>query len=249
MEPSDVIEEVKNSGLRGRGGAAFPTGIKWSFLVGSPGPTKYILCNCEEGDPGAFNDKGILESDPHTLLEGLLIAGYATGASNGIVFIRHGHDGPINRTEEAIKQAKELGILGKDIFGSGFDFDIEVSLTGESYVAGEETALMEAVEGKRSMPRYRPPFPAAFGVWGKPSNINNVKSLSYAPEIVSKGADWFSSIGVNKSTGTAIVCLSGDVNQPGLYEVPMGLTLKQVINDLGGGMKKNQTLKQLVLLS
>ena len=245
MEPSDVIEEVKNSGLRGRGGAAFPTGIKWSFLVGSPGPTKYILCNCEEGDPGAFNDKGILESDPHTLLEGLLIAGYATGASNGIVFIRHGHDGPINRTEEAIKQAKKLGILGKDIFGSGFDFDIEVSLTGESYVAGEETALMEAVEGKRSMPRYRPPFPAAFGVWGKPSNINNVKSLSYAPEIVSKGADWFSSIGVNKSTGTAIVCLSGDVNQPGLYEVPMGLTLKQVINDLGGGMKKNQTLKLL----
>ena len=234
MEPSDVIEEVKNSGLRGRGGAAFPTGIKWSFLVGSPGPTKYILCNCEEGDPGAFNDKGILESDPHTLLEGLLIAGYATGASNGIVFIRHGHDGPINRTEEAIKQAKELGILGKDIFGSGFDFDIEVSLTGESYVAGEETALMEAVEGKRSMPRYRPPFPAAFGVWGKPSNINNVKSLSYAPEIISKGADWFSSIGVNKSTGTAIVCLSGDVNQPGLYEVPMGLTLQQVIIDLGG---------------
>ena len=245
MEPSDVIEEVKNSGLRGRGGAAFPTGIKWSFLVGSPGPTKYILCNCEEGDPGAFNDKGILESDPHTLLEGLLIAGYATGASNGIVFIRHGHDGPINRTEEAIKQAKELGILGKDIFGSGFDFDIEVSLTGESYVAGEETALMEAVEGKRSMPRYRPPFPAAFGVWGKPSNINNVKSLSYAPEIISKGADWFSSIGVNKSTGTAIVCLSGDVNQPGLYEVPMGLTLQQVINDLGGGMKKDQTLKLL----
>tara|TARA_B100000519_G_scaffold55100_1_gene46049 strand:+ start:16386 stop:18131 length:1746 start_codon:yes stop_codon:yes gene_type:complete len=245
MEPSDVIDEVKNSGLRGRGGAAFPTGVKWSFLVGSSNPTKYILCNCEEGDPGAFNDKGILESDPHTLLEGLLIAGYATGASNGIVFIRHGHNGPINRTEEAIKQAKELGILGKNIFGSGFDFDIEVSLTGESYVAGEETALMEAVEGKRSMPRYRPPFPAAFGVWGKPSNINNVKSLSYTPEIVSKGAEWFSSIGVNKSTGTAIVCLSGDVNKPGLYEVPMGLTLKQVIDDLGGGMKEHQTLKLL----
>ena len=221
MSPSEVIDEVKNSGLRGRGGAAFPTGVKWSFLVGSPGPTKYILCNCEEGDPGAYNDKGILESDPHTLLEGLAIAGYATGASNGIVFIRHGHDGPIKRTEKAIEQAYDLGLIGNNILGTDFSFDIEVALTGESYVAGEETALMEAVEGKRAMPRFRPPFPAAFGVWGKPSNINNVKSLSYAPEIISKGADWFSSIGVNQSTGTAIVCLSGDVNHPGLYEVPM----------------------------
>ena len=225
MSPSEVIDEVKNSGLRGRGGAAFPTGVKWSFLVGSPGPTKYILCNCEEGDPGAYNDKGILESDPHTLLEGLAIAGYATGASNGIVFIRHGHDGPIERTEKAIEQAYDLGLIGNNILGTDFNFDIEVALTGESYVAGEETALMEAVEGKRAMPRFRPPFPAAFGVWGKPSNINNVKSLAYAPEIISKGADWFSSIGVNQSTGTAIVCLSGDVNRPGLYEVPMGLTL------------------------
>ena len=214
----------------GRGGAAFPTGIKWSCLVGSPGPTKYILCNCEEGDPGAYNDKGILESAPHTLIEGLTIAGYATGASNGIVFIRHGHDGPIDRTEKAIEQAYEVGILGKNIFGTGFDFDVEVALTGESYVAGEETALMEAIEGNRSMPRFRPPFPAAFGVWGKPSNINNVKSLSYAPEIISRGAAWFSSIGVNRSTGTAIVCLSGNVNKPGLYEVPMGMTLGTVID-------------------
>ena len=245
MSPTDVIDEVKNSGLRGRGGAAFPTGVKWSFLVGSPGPTKYILCNCEEGDPGAYNDKGILESDPHTLLEGLAIAGYATGASNGVVFIRHGHDGPINRTEQAIEQAYESGLLGENILGTDFSFDIEVALTGESYVAGEETALMEAVEGKRSMPRYRPPFPAAFGVWGKPSNINNVKSLSYAPEIISKGADWFSSIGVNQSTGTAIVCLSGDVNRPGLYEVPMGLTLGEVIDDLGGGVSDNGQLKLL----
>ena len=205
MEPSEVIDEVKNSGLRGRGGAAFPTGVKWSFLVGSPGPTKYILCNCEEGDPGAYNDKGILESDPHTLLEGLAIAGYATGASNGIVFIRHGHDGPIDRTEAAITEAYENGLLGENIFGSDFSFDIEVALTGESYVAGEETALMEAVEGKRSMPRFRPPFPAAFGVWGKPSNINNVKSLSYAPEIISKGSEWFSAIGVNQSTGLSLI--------------------------------------------
>ena len=245
MEPSDVIDEVKNSGLRGRGGAAFSTGLKWSFMVNSPGPTKYILCNCEEGDPGAYNDKGILESDPYTLIEGLTIAGYATGASNGIVFIRHGHDGPIDRTEQAISQAYEYGLLGKNIFGSDFSFDIEVSLTGESYVAGEETALMEAVEGKRSMPRYRPPFPAAYGVWGKPSTINNVKSLSYAPEIISKGSKWFSKIGVEKSTGTAIVCLSGEINNPGLYEVPMGMTLGQVIDDLGGGISKNRTLKLL----
>ena len=245
MSPPEVIDEVKNSGLRGRGGAAFPTGVKWSFLVGSPGPTKYILCNCEEGDPGAYNDKGILESDPHTLLEGLAIAGYATGASNGIVFIRHGHDGPIERTEKAIEQAYNLGLIGNNILGTDFSFDIEVALTGESYVAGEETALMEAVEGKRAMPRFRPPFPAAFGVWGKPSNINNVKSLSYAPEIISKGADWFSSIGVNQSTGTAIVCLSGDVNRPGLYEVPMGLTLGEVIDDLGGGVTDNGQLKLL----
>ena len=245
MDPSDVIDEVKKSGLRGRGGAAFSTGLKWSFMVNSPGPVKYILCNCEEGDPGAYNDKGILESDPYTLIEGLTIAGYATGASNGIVFIRHGHDGPIDRTEEAISQAYKYGLLGKNILGTEFSFDIEVSLTGESYVAGEETALMEAVEGKRSMPRYRPPFPAAYGVWGKPSTINNVKSLSYAPEIISKGSGWFSDIGVEKSTGTAIVCLSGEINNPGLYEVPMGMTLGQVIDDIGGGISKNRTLKLL----
>jgi NADH:ubiquinone oxidoreductase subunit F (NADH-binding)/(2Fe-2S) ferredoxin len=245
MQPLSVIDEVKRSGLRGRGGAAFLTGLKWSFMVNAPGPTKYILCNCEEGDPGAYNDKGILESDPYTLIEGLTIAGYATGASNGIVFIRHGHDGPINRTEQAISQAYKYGLLGKNIFGSDFSFDVEVSLVGESYVAGEETALMEAVEGKRSMPRFRPPFPAAFGVWGKPSTINNVKSLSYTPEIIAKGADWFSKIGVEKSTGTAIVCLSGEINNPGLYEVPMGMTLGQVIDDLGGGVSKNRNLKLL----
>jgi len=245
MEPDDVIKEMTDSGLRGRGGAAFPTGIKWSFMVRSPGPPKYMLCNCEEGDPGAYNDKGILESDPHTLLEGLMIGGYATRATNGIVFIRHGHDGPIDRTEEAIKQAYEAGILGKNIFGTDFSFDIEVALTGESYVAGEETALMEAIEGKRSQPRFRPPFPAAFGVWGYPSTINNVKTYSYAPEIISRGAEWFSSIGVNRSTGTAIICLTGNVEYPGLYEVPMGLTLGEVINDIGGGVPDGKQLKLL----
>ena len=245
MEPDDVIKEMTDSGLRGRGGAAFPTGIKWSFMVRSPGPKKYMLCNCEEGDPGAYNDKGILESDPHTLLEGLMIGGYATGASNGIVFIRHGHDVPIERTEEAIKQAYEAGILGENIFGTDFSFDIEVALTGESYVAGEETALMEAIEGKRSQPRFRPPFPAAYGVWGYPSTINNVKTYSYAPEIISRGAEWFSSIGVNRSTGTAIICLNGNVEYPGLYEVPMGLTLGEVVNDIGGGVPDGKDLKLL----
>ena len=244
LQPAEVIKEVTDSGLRGRGGAAFPTGVKWSFMVRAE-PPKYILCNCEEGDPGAYNDKGILESDPYTLLEGMCIAGYATGATNGFVFIRHGHEGPIGRTERAIEQAYEQGLLGKNILGSDFSFEIEVALTGESYVAGEETALMEAIEGHRSMPRFRPPFPAAFGVWGHPSTINNVKSLSYAPEIISKGAEWFSNIGVNRSTGTAIVCLNGKVNYPGLYEVPMGLTLGQIVNDIGGGVPNGKSLKML----
>ena len=245
MRPSQVIQEITDAGLRGRGGAAFPTGVKWSFLVRSPGPPKYILCNCEEGDPGAYNDKGILESDPHTLLEGMALAGYATGATNGIVFIRHGHDGPIERTETAIRQAYETGLLGEKILGSGFSFDIEVSLTGESYVAGEESALMESIEGKRAQPRFRPPFPAQFGVWGKPSNINNVKTLAYAPEIIARGSEWFSSIGVNRSTGTAIICLSGQITYPGLYEVPMGLTLEDVVDRIGGGVPNGKRLKLL----
>ena len=245
MKPADVIKEVTDSGLRGRGGAAFPTGVKWSFLVRSNAPRKYILCNCEEGDPGAFNDKTILESDPHILLEGITIGGYATGSTNGYVFIRHGHDGPINRTETAIQQAYKAGLLGKNILGTNFSFDIEVALTGESYVAGEETALMEAIEGNRAMPRARPPFPAAYGVWGRPSNINNVKTLAYAPEIISKGAAWFSSIGVNKSKGTAIICLTGHIQRPGIYEVAMGMTLGEVINDIGGGVPGGKQLKLL----
>tara|TARA_B100001123_G_scaffold66172_1_gene73582 strand:+ start:11773 stop:13557 length:1785 start_codon:yes stop_codon:yes gene_type:complete len=245
MDPPKVIQEITDSGLRGRGGAAFSTGIKWSFLVRSPGPPKYILCNCEEGDPGAFNDKGILESDPHMLLEGIALAGYATGATKGFVFIRHGHDGPINRTKKAIEQAYEIGVLGNNIMGSEWSFDIEVALTGESYVSGEETALMDSIEGKRAMPRFRPPFPAQSGVWGKPTNINNVKTLSYAPSIIANGSEWFSNIGVNKSTGTAIICLSGQINRPGLYEVPMGLSLGEVINEIGGGVPENRNLKML----
>ena len=247
MQPDDVIKEVTNSGLRGRGGAGFSTGLKWSFMVRSPGPPKYILCNCEEGDPGAYNDKGILESDPHTLLEGMTIAGYATGATTGFVFIRHGHDGPIDRTERAIEQAYEAGLLGKDILGSDYSFDIEVSLTGESYVAGEETAMMDSIEGKRAMPRFKPPFPAAFGVWGKPSTVNNVKSFSYAPEIIARGAAWFASIGAEKCTGTAIICLTGDVARPGMYEVPMGVSLGHVIEEIGGGVPGGKQFKMLQL--
>ena len=195
LDQEKTLEEVKASGLRGRGGAAFPTATKWSFLAGNPAPEKYVLCNCEEGDPGAFNDKNILESDPNTLVEGVIIAGYATGASKGYIFIRHGHDGPIERCRAAVEQARELGFLGENIMGSDFSYEIEIALTGDSYVAGEESALMEAIEGKRAMPRFRPPFPAQFGLFGKPTNINNVKTLSYVPEIVSKGGEWFAGIG------------------------------------------------------
>lgn len=245
MNPEEVLKEVQDSGLRGRGGAAFSTGTKWSFLVRSPGPLKYILCNCEEGDPGAYNDKGILESDPHTLVEGAILAGYSTGASNGVVFIRHGHEGPISRTERAIEQAYDLGLLGDNILGSSFSFHMEVSLTGDSYVSGEETALMESVEGKRAMPRARPPFPAQAGVWGLPSNINNVKTLSYVPEIISRGGEWFAKIGTERSKGTAIICLSGNIVRPGMVEVPMGTTIREVIYDVAGGVPNGRALKFL----
>ncbi len=245
MTPDEVRQEVSDSGLRGRGGAAFPTGMKWNFLAGANSPVKYILVNCEEGDPGAFNDKGILESDPHSLIEGVILAGYATGATMGYVFIRHGHDGPIDRTWRAIEQAKQLGILGRNIFGSNFCFDMEVSLTGDSYVAGEETALMESIEGKRAMPRFRPPFPAQIGLFGKPSNINNVKTLAYVPQIVLNGGQWFAGIGQDRSTGTAILCLSGDLAYTGMAEVPMGMTLRQVVEQMGGGVPDGKDLKLL----
>ena len=245
MTSEETLEEVSKSGLRGRGGAAFPTGTKWSFLARSAGPVKYILCNCEEGDPGAFNDKGVLESDPHTLLEGMLLAGYATGANYGYVFIRQGHEGPIRRTWQAIHQAHELGILGDNVLGSGFSFDIEVSLTGDSYVSGEETAMMESIEGKRAMPRFRPPFPAQVGLFGKPSNINNVKTLAYVPEIIARGGEWFSGIGQNRSKGTAILCLSGDLNHTGMVEVPLDMTLKEVIYEIAGGVPDGKKLKLL----
>jgi NADH:ubiquinone oxidoreductase subunit F (NADH-binding)/(2Fe-2S) ferredoxin len=243
MDAEQVLQSIKDSGLRGRGGAAFPTGVKLGFLAGNPAPLKYILCNCEEGDPGAFNDKTILEADPFTLIEGCIIAGFATGASNGIVFVRHGHDEPIDRTRQAIKACYASGLLGGHILGTDFAFDMEVAEVGESYVAGEETALMEAIEGKRSMPRFRPPFPAAYGVWGKPSNINNIKTLSCVPEIVRRGAEWFKGIGTDKSTGTAIACLSGDIKYPGLVEVPFGVTMRQIVEEMGGGDPSGKAVK------
>ena len=245
LKPEQVIEEIKSSGLRGRGGAAFPTGLKLSFMAAPSSNSKYILCNCEEGDPGSFNDKAILESDPHLLIEGILLAGYATGADKGVVFIRHGHEGPIGTMEHAIKQAYDVGILGKSVLGTDFSFDLEISLTGDSYVAGEETALMEAIEGKRSMPRSKPPFPAAYGVWGNPSTINNVKTLAYIPSIIDRGGDWFSTVGVDKSTGTALICLTGDIVRPGLYELSFGITLGDVINKVGGGIIGDSALKVL----
>ena len=243
MTPAETLQEVNASGLRGRGGAAFPTATKWRFLAGNPAPDKYVLCNCEEGDPGAFNDKAILESDPHTLVEGVIIAGYATGANRGYIFIRHGHDGPIDRCRVAVRQAQEAGLLGQDILGSGFNFELEVALTGDSYVAGEESALMEAIEGKRAMPRYRPPFPAQVGLFGKPTNINNVKTLAYVPEIVSRSGEWFAGIGHEQSTGTAILCLSGPLKYTGMMEVPLGVNLKDVLYQAAGGVRDGKKLK------
>ena len=245
MTPEQIVDEIKAAGLRGRGGAAFPAGLKWSFLAPSDAPKKFVLCNAEEGDPGAFNDKNILESDPGTLVEGVIIAGYATGASKGYIFIRHGHNGPIDRCRAAVDQARELGFLGENIMGTDFSYEIEVALTGDSYVAGEESALMEAIEGKRAMPRFRPPFPAQVGLFGKPTNINNVKTLAYVPEIVSKGGEWFAGIGHDTSTGTVILCLTGPLKYTGMVEVPLGINLKDVINEAAGGVQDGKTLKFL----
>ena len=245
MTPEEIVDEVKAAGLRGRGGAAFPAGVKWSFLAPSKAPVKYVLCNCEEGDPGAFNDKGIIENDPHTLIEGLIINGYATRSTHGYVFIRTGHELPIEAARKAIADAYEAGLLGKNILGTDFSFEMEVSLTGDSYVAGEETALMEAIEGKRSTPRFKPPFPAAAGLWQKPTNINNVKTISYVPEIVRNGSEWFKGIGTETTSGTAIVCLSGHITYPGMYEVPMGMTIREVLEKVGGGVSEGERIKVL----
>lgn len=243
MSPEQVIEEVKQSGLRGRGGAGFPTGQKWEFCRNSPVDRKYVICNADEGDPGAFMDRSILEADPHAVVEGLTIAGYAIGANEGFVYVRAEYPLAVARFFTALREAQEYGFLGKNILGSGFDFILHVKEGAGAFVCGEETALMASIESKRGMPRPRPPFPAQSGVDGKPSNINNVKTMAAIPKILDRGADWFASIGTEKSKGTAVFALTGKIANSGLVEVPMGTTLNTIIFDIGGGIPRGKGFK------
>ena len=237
MSPQQVIDEVLKAGLRGRGGAGFPTGKKWQFAADQRNEEKYIICNADEGDPGAFMDRSAIEGDPHTILEGLIIGGYAIGASKGFIYIRAEYPLAVSRLEKAIDQARKAGFLGKGIFGSGKNFDIEIRLGAGAFVCGEETALIKSIEGARGMPKPRPPYPAASGLWGKPTVINNVETFANVPVILLDGADWFSSIGTEKSKGTKVFALAGKVCNTGLVEVPMGTTLREVVYDVGGGIK------------
>jgi len=243
MSPADVINNIKQSGLRGRGGGGFPTGVKWSFAAGAKNDQKYMICNADEGDPGAFMDRSVLESDPHAIIEAMAIAGYAIGASQGFVYIRAEYPIAVQRLEIAIAQAKENGLLGKDIFGTGFDFDLEIRLGAGAFVCGEETALLQSIEGYRGMPRPKPPFPANKGLWQKPTIINNVETLANIPQIILKGAEWFSSIGTEKSKGTKVFALGGKINNTGLIEIPMGTTLREVIYEIGGGIPNGKKFK------
>ncbi len=243
MRPQEIIEEIKNSGLRGRGGAGFPTGLKWEICRGSRGRPKYLICNADEGDPGAFMDRAILESDPHSVIEGMIIAGYAIGARQGYIYVRAEYPLAVQRVRIALQQARELKLLGKNILESGFNFDIKLFQGSGAFVCGEETALIASIEGKPGIPRYRPPFPATKGLYGKPTVINNVKTLASVPRIIRNGADWFASIGTEKSKGTAVFALAGKVVNVGLTEVPMGTTLRQVIFEVGGGIPNNKRFK------
>jgi NADH:ubiquinone oxidoreductase subunit F (NADH-binding) len=236
MSRKEVIEEVKLSGLRGRGGAGFPTGLKWEFCHNSPGDQKYLICNADEGDPGAFMDRGVLEADPHSVLEGMMIGAYAIGATKSYVYVRAEYPLAYERVMIAIKQAKESGFLGKNIFGSGFDFEIKVKLGAGAFVCGEETALMASVEGRRGMPRPRPPFPAVSGLFDKPTNINNVETFANLPVILTKGGKWFAGLGTDSSKGTKVFALAGKITNSGLVEIPMGTPLKTVVQDIGGGI-------------
>jgi len=242
MTPQQVIDEISKSGLRGRGGAGFPTGLKWSFAAKNEGP-KFMICNADEGDPGAFMDRAVLEGDPHSIVEALEIAGYAIGANQGYVYVRAEYPLAVERLENAIKTAYEYGLLGKNIFGTDFNFDLEVRLGAGAFVCGEETALMASIEGERGMPRNKPPFPANCGLWKRPTVINNVETLANVPVILVKGADWFSKIGTEKSKGTKVFALGGKINNTGLVEVPMGTTLREVIYDIGGGIPKGKEFK------
>jgi NADH-quinone oxidoreductase subunit F/NAD(P)H dehydrogenase (quinone)/NADP-reducing hydrogenase subunit HndC len=247
MTPDQIIEEIKISGIRGRGGAGFPTGLKWQFAKASPGDVKYVLCNADEGDPGAFMDRSVLEADPHSVLEGMIIAAKAINSHHGYIYVRTEYPLAIKRLEIAIRQAKEYGLLGKDILGSGFDFDIEIYQGAGAFVCGEETALMRSVEGKRGMPRPRPPFPAHKGLWEKPSVLNNVETLANIAQIIVNGGKWYASVGTETSKGTKVFALSGAVNNIGLVEVPMGTTLRTIIYDIGGGIPKKKKFKAVQL--
>ncbi len=236
LGPEAVIEEVKASGLRGRGGAGFPTGVKWGFARGSAGQPKYVICNADEGDPGAFMDRSVLEGDPHAVLEGLLIAGYAIGAEHGYVYCRAEYPLAIERLQGAIAQMRAAGFLGTDILGSGFSFDIKIKKGAGAFVCGEETSLMQSIEGKRGMPLSKPPFPAVSGLFGKPTNINNVETLAAVSAILERGAAWYADFGTDKSRGTKTFALAGKINRTGLIEVPMGISLRTIIEDIGGGV-------------
>ncbi len=243
MTPEQVIDEVLASGLRGRGGAGFPTGRKWQFARASKATPKYMICNADEGDPGAFMNRRVLEGDPHSVLEGMIIGGYAVGASRGYIYCRAEYPVAVRTLRIAIDQARAYGLLGENILGSGFSFDIEVRVGAGAFVCGEETALMASIEGKRGEPRPRPPFPAVSGLWAKPSNINNVETYANVPQIILKGAQWFASMGTEKSKGTKTFALAGDVNHTGLIEVPLGINMREVIYDVAQGIRDGKKLK------
>ncbi len=243
MTPEEVIQVMKDSGLRGRGGAGFPTGMKWDFAARNKVPQKYVVCNADEGDPGAFMDRSVLEGDPHAVLEAMEIAGYAIGANKGFIYVRAEYPIAVQRLRIAIGQAREYGLLGKDIFGTGFDFDIEVRLGAGAFVCGEETALLTSIEGNRGEPRNKPPFPANKGLFGQPTIINNVETLANIPQIILKGADWFASMGTEKSKGTKVFALGGKIVNTGLVEIPMGTTLREIIYDIGGGIPNGKKFK------
>ncbi len=243
MKPQDVIDVIKDSGLRGRGGGGFPTGMKWQFAANSVSDEKYVCVNADEGDPGAFMDRSVLEGDPHSVLEAMTIAGYAIGSHQGFVYIRAEYPIAVQRLKVAIKQAKEYGLLGKNILDSGFDFDIEIRLGAGAFVCGEETALMTSIEGHRGEPRPRPPFPAVKGLFAKPTLLNNVETYANICQIILKGADWFRSIGTEKSKGTKVFALGGKITNTGLVEIPMGTTLREVVEDIGGGVPNGKKFK------
>ena len=242
-DPEATIEDIKKSGLRGRGGAGFPTGLKWSLCRPNKADQKYMICNADEGDPGAFMDRSILEGDPHTVIEAMAIGGFCIGATKGLVYIRAEYPLAIHRLQVAIAQAREYGLLGKNIFGTDFDFDIELRYGAGAFVCGEETALIHSMEGLRGEPTFKPPFPAVEGYMKKPSNVNNVETLANIPVIINKGWEWFSSIGTEKSKGTKVFALAGQINNVGLIEVPMGITLREVIYEIGGGIKNGRKFK------